>query len=63
MYGVKLGMNGDESLYALCDHESIVFPNPNVGLGRRAAVMVVEVPAHFENQQLVVIERERERIP
>lgn len=53
--GELLATNGEDLLHATDDNEAIVFPNPHVGLGQRAALMVVETRTEYENQQLVLV--------
>lgn len=53
--GELLGFDGETLLYADADGEAVVFPNANVAVGQRAALMVVEAEGKFENEQLVYI--------
>ncbi|EGQ9934349.1 succinylglutamate desuccinylase [Vibrio vulnificus] len=53
MHGEVFGHDGDKPLMAKNDNEAIVFPNRNVAIGQRAALMVCEVKARFEDDQLV----------
>ncbi|WED23107.1 succinylglutamate desuccinylase [Vibrio sp. JC009] len=52
-HGQVIGHDGDKLLFAKVDHEAVVFPNKNVELGHRAALMVCEVETRYENDQLV----------
>lgn len=52
-HGQVLGNDGDKLLFAKVDHEAVVFPNRDVALGQRAALMVCEVETRFEDDQLV----------
>lgn len=51
--GELIGFDGETLLYADAEGEAVVFPNANVALGQRAALMVVEADGKFENEQLV----------
>lgn len=52
-HGQVLGHDGDKLLFAKVDHEAIVFPNKNVALGQRAALMVSPVETWYQDDQLV----------
>ncbi len=51
--GELIGFDGETLLYADAEGEAVVFPNANVALGQRAALMVVEAQGKFENEHLV----------
>ncbi|MDN3679271.1 succinylglutamate desuccinylase [Vibrio tapetis subsp. quintayensis] len=51
--GELIGFDGETLLYADAEGEAVVFPNANVAIGQRAALMVVEADGKFENEQLV----------
>jgi succinylglutamate desuccinylase len=51
--GDVLGHDGEQILTTKVAHEAVVFPNPNVVVGQRAALMVCKVATRYENQQLV----------
>lgn len=53
IHGEVFGYDGDKPLMAKNDGEAILFPNSNVKLGERAALMVCEVSARYEDDQLV----------
>lgn len=53
MHGEVFGHDGDKPLMAKNDEEAIVFPNPNVEVGQRAALMVCKVLTRYEDDQLV----------
>ncbi len=53
--GELLGFDNDILLYTEEQGEAIVFPNPEVALGQRAVVMVLETSTRFENDQLVAV--------
>ena len=53
IHGEVFGHDGDKPLMAKNDGEAILFPNSNVELGERAALMVCEVSARYEDDQLV----------
>ncbi|MEZ8104113.1 MULTISPECIES: succinylglutamate desuccinylase [Vibrio] len=52
-HGEVFGHDGDKPLMAKNDNEAVVFPNRNVSVGQRAALMVCEVETRYENDQLV----------
>lgn len=52
-HGQVLGHDGDKLLFAKAEHEAIVFPNKNVGVGQRAALMVIPVETRYQDDQLV----------
>ncbi|WP_375753904.1 succinylglutamate desuccinylase [Vibrio sp. HN007] len=52
-HGQVLGHDGDKILFAKVEQEAVVFPNKNVAIGQRAALMVSEVETRYENDQLV----------
>lgn len=52
-HGQVLGHDGDKLLFAKVDQEAVVFPNKNVAIGQRAALMVSPVEARYEADQLV----------
>ncbi|GLO60864.1 succinylglutamate desuccinylase [Vibrio sp. MACH09] len=52
-HGQVLGHDGDKLLFAKVDHEAVVFPNKNVAVGQRAALMVSPVETRYEDDQLV----------
>ncbi len=52
-HGEVFGHDGDKPLMAKNDHEAIVFPNPHVAVGQRAAIMVCSVKTRYEDGQLV----------
>jgi succinylglutamate desuccinylase len=51
--GDVLGRDGEQILTTKVAQEAVVFPNPNVVIGQRAALMVCKVTTRYENQQLV----------
>jgi succinylglutamate desuccinylase len=53
IHGEVFGHDGDKPLMAKNDGEAILFPNINVNVGERAALMVCEVSGRFEQGQLV----------
>ena len=52
-HGQVLGHDGEKLLFAKVDHEAVVFPNKNVAIGQRAALMVSEVETRYQDDQLV----------
>ena len=52
-HGQVLGHDGDKLLFAKVEHEAVVFPNKNVAVGQRAALMVSLVETRYEDDQLV----------
>ena len=52
-HGEVFGHDGDKPLMAKNDNEAIVFPNRNVEIGQRAALMVVKVAIRYEDDQLI----------
>ncbi len=52
-HGQVLGHDGEKLLFAKSDNEAIVFPNDNVTIGHRAALMVCKVETRYEDDQLV----------
>lgn len=52
-HGQVLGHDGDKLLFAKVQHEAIVFPNKQVALGQRAALMVAPVETRYQDDQLV----------
>lgn len=54
--GEVLGHDGTEQFIAKQDGEAVVFPNKNVAINSRAALMVIEVETHFQDDQLVCVE-------
>ncbi|MDG3088024.1 succinylglutamate desuccinylase [Vibrio hannami] len=52
-HGQVLGHDGDKILFAKVEQEAVVFPNKQVAIGHRAALMVSEVETRYENDQLV----------
>ncbi|MDF4805741.1 succinylglutamate desuccinylase/aspartoacylase family protein, partial [Vibrio parahaemolyticus] len=53
MHGEVFGPDGDKPLMAKNEGEAIVFPNRNVAIGQRAALMVCKVDTRYEDDQLV----------
>ncbi len=53
VHGEVFGHDGDKPLLAKNEGEAIVFPNINVDVGERAALMVCKVATRFEQDQLV----------
>ncbi|MDF2152323.1 succinylglutamate desuccinylase [Vibrio sp. CAU 1672] len=53
VHGEVFGHDGDKPLMAKNDNEAIVFPNREVAIGQRAALMVCVVKTRFEDGQLV----------
>ncbi|MGF1755968.1 succinylglutamate desuccinylase [Vibrio makurazakiensis] len=52
-HGEVFGHDGEKPLMAKNENEAVVFPNRNVAIGQRAALMVCEVETRFEHDQLV----------
>ncbi|WP_299693511.1 succinylglutamate desuccinylase [uncultured Vibrio sp.] len=52
-HGEVFGHDGDKPLMAKNENEAVVFPNRNVAVGQRAALMVCEVETRFDHGQLV----------
>lgn len=52
-HGQVLGHDGEKLLFAKVEQEAIVFPNKNVALGQRAALMVSPVETWYQDDQLV----------
>ncbi len=52
-HGEVFGHDGDKPLMAKNEGEAIVFPNRNVAIGQRAALMVCPVKIRFEDDQVV----------
>ncbi|MCK8071330.1 succinylglutamate desuccinylase [Vibrio sp. 1CM23M] len=52
-HGEVFGHDGDKPLMAKNENEAVVFPNRNVAIGQRAALMVCEVETRFDHGQLV----------
>ncbi|MFG0604576.1 succinylglutamate desuccinylase [Vibrio mimicus] len=53
MHGEVFGHDGEKPLMAKNEGEAIVFPNRNVAIGQRAALMVCKVITRYEDDQLV----------
>lgn len=51
--GTVLGHDGEHRLTVKEPFEAVVFPNKNVAIGNRAALMATEVEIHFQDNQLV----------
>ncbi len=51
--GDVLGHDGEQILMTKVANEAVVFPNPKVALGQRAALMVCPVVTRLENDQVV----------
>lgn len=51
--GTVLGHDGAHTLTVKEPFEAVVFPNKNVAIGSRAALMATEVEIYFQNNQLV----------
>jgi succinylglutamate desuccinylase len=49
-----LGVDGDQEIYMPIADGRVVFPNPEVELNQRAALLVQPCTAHFENHQLAI---------
>ena len=52
-HGEVFGHDGDKPLMAKNEGEAIVFPNRNVAVGQRAALMVCPVKTRYEQGQVV----------
>jgi succinylglutamate desuccinylase len=52
-HGEVFGHDGEKPLMAKNEGEAIVFPNRNVAVGQRAALMVCPVKTRYENGQVV----------
>lgn len=52
-HGEVFGHDGDKPLMAKNESEAIVFPNRNVAIGQRAALMVCPVKIRYEDDQIV----------
>jgi succinylglutamate desuccinylase len=53
VHGEVFGHDGEKPLMAKNEGEAILFPNPNVPVGERAALMVCRVTIRFEKGQMV----------
>ena len=53
IHGEVFGHDGEKPLMAQNEHEAIVFPNPNVAIGQRAALMVCQVTIRYEDGQVI----------
>lgn len=53
IHGEVFGNDGDKPLMAKNEGEAIIFPNINVAIGERAALMVCQVNGRFDQGQLV----------
>ncbi|GAB2661301.1 succinylglutamate desuccinylase [Vibrio panuliri] len=52
-HGEVFGHDGDKPLMAKNEGEAIVFPNRNVEIGQRAALMICPVQVRYEDDQIV----------
>lgn len=52
-HGEVFGHDGDKPLMAKNEEEAIVFPNHDVEIGQRAALMICPVQVRFEDDQIV----------
>ncbi|NLS12932.1 succinylglutamate desuccinylase [Vibrio sp. SM6] len=52
-HGEVFGHDGDKPLMAKNENEAVVFANPHVAIGQRAALMVCTVKTRYEGGQLV----------
>ena len=53
VHGEVFGHDGEKPLMAQNEHEAIVFPNPKVAIGQRAALMVCKVTVRYERGQII----------
>lgn len=53
VHGEVFGHDGDKPLMAQNANEAIVFPNPRVEIGQRAALMVCQVTIRYEHGQII----------
>lgn len=51
--GQVIGHDGEQILVTKANNEAVVFPNANVEIGQRAALMVCEVKTRYEEDELV----------
>jgi succinylglutamate desuccinylase len=51
--GQVIGHDGEQILVTKVNNEAVVFPNANVEIGQRAALMVCEVKTRYEDDELV----------